>query len=109
MNEKTIYRNNNFEIFENGYVAIDNNCIDYPKDVIRELAVELTEQEDECINLRNGYEALYKSFNSVRAENTRNSIALKRIKAIAEKANYVDDREAIADILNIFDELGEVE
>lgn len=45
----------------------------------------------------------------IRQENNRNRSALKHIKTIAEKANYVDDREAIADILNIFDELGEVE
>jgi len=109
MNEKVIYSNNNFQIFENGYVAIDNNCIDYPKDIIRELAVELSLQEDECINLRNGYEAICKSFDMIRQENNRNRSALKRIKTIAEKANYIDDREAIADILNIFDELGEVE
>lgn len=105
MNEKIIYSNNNYQVFEDGFVAIDNNVIDYPKDVIRELANELSAQEDECINLRNGYEAICKSFNAIRTENNKNRHALERIKKIAQECMYIDDREAIADILNIFDEL----
>lgn len=105
MNEKIIYQNTMFQVFEDGFVAIDNNVIDYPKDVIRELANELSAQEDECINLRNGYEAICKSFNAIRTENNKNRHALQKIKDIATRVKYIDDREAIADILNIFDEV----